>query len=97
MSPLLWCISYDPIILLMALVSGHRCPTYVDDLAALLQDAAQALRVCFLLPWVSRAIGLHVATHTCRAKRPRLQIMKKHVGYGAWHFGATLRCIKLTA
>ena len=64
--PLLWCISYDPVIELASRTTGAPCPTYVDDLAALLGDAAQALRLCFLLPWVSRAIGLLIATHTCR-------------------------------
>ena len=65
-SPLLWCLSYDPVIAATAQVANARCPTYVDDLAALLSGARQALRVAFFLPWVSRAIGLHIATHHCR-------------------------------
>ena len=63
-SPLLWCVSYDPVIDLAGRTTSAACPTYVDDLAALLEDAAQTLRLCFLLPWVSRAIGLLIATHT---------------------------------
>ena len=65
-SPLLWCLSYDPIIAAVASVAGAPCPTYVDDLAALLSGARQTLRVAFLLPWISRSVGLLIATHTCR-------------------------------
>ena len=64
-SPLLWCPSYDLVIAATANVAGARCPTYVDDLAALLTGARQALQVAVFLPWVSRAIGLLIATHAC--------------------------------
>ena len=65
-SPLLWCIAYDPVVDLASRVAATDCPTYVDDLAALLEDAAQTLRLAFVLPWASHALGLKVATHSCR-------------------------------
>ena len=66
-SPLLWCLSYDPVVDLASRVAAAPCPTYVDDLAALVEDAAQMLRLSFVLPWASRALGLQIATHTCRS------------------------------
>ena len=60
-SPLLWNIAYDPVIFAAAAVTQGNCPTYVDDLAALLQDAAQTLRIAFFLPWVSRATTRSIA------------------------------------
>ena len=65
-SPLLWSLAYDPILAACVNLTGRSCPTYVDDLAALLESGAQTLRLSILLPWASWAAGLRVATHTCR-------------------------------
>ena len=59
-------MGYDPIIWAIRQISGERTPTYVDDLAALLSQAAQALRTSIFLPWASWVGGLHVAAHSCR-------------------------------
>ena len=77
-SPLLWCMAYDPVIEAITAAAGDRCPTYVDDLAALLTTAEQALRASIMLPWASFAAGLLVESHTCRglvvpAQPPGLQ------------------------
>eukprot|EP00959_Pyramimonas_sp_CCMP1952_P347407 7276304-Pyramimonas_sp.AAC.1 len=64
-SPLLWCIGYDPIITAISDVTGDSCPTFVDDLASLLQDATQTLRATIAFTWASRAAGLLVNCHTC--------------------------------
>ena len=37
-------MAYDPVIEATAAAAGDRCPTYVDDLAALLATAERALR-----------------------------------------------------
>eukprot|EP00959_Pyramimonas_sp_CCMP1952_P436838 9146686-Pyramimonas_sp.AAC.1 len=64
-SPFIWCMAYDPVIEATAAATGDRCPTYVDDLAALLTIAEQALRAAILLPWASRMAGLSVDAHAC--------------------------------
>ena len=65
-SPLLWCMGYDPLIQAAADITGSAAPTYVDDLAALLASAEQALRVAIALPWLAKVAGLLVETHSCR-------------------------------
>ena len=65
-SPLLWCMGYDPIIETVAAAAAAPCPTYVDDLASLVEDAAQTLRVSIALPWASHGAGLLVETHQCK-------------------------------
>ena len=65
-SPLLWSIAYDPIISAASSVTGAPCPTYVDDLAALLCDTAQVLRLALFLPWASWLAGLQISTHECQ-------------------------------
>ena len=65
-SPLLWSIAYDPIISAASSVTGAPCPTHVDDLAALLCDTAQTLRLALFLPWASWLAGLQISTHECQ-------------------------------
>ena len=63
-APLAWNLGYDPIVCVLAFVLGIRCPTYVDDLAALVRGPRQMFRAQILLLWLSRAAGLRVDTHT---------------------------------
>ena len=65
-SPLLWNMGYDPIIETVAAAAASPCPTYVDDLASLVQQAEQALRVAIALPWASHCAGFLVQSHECR-------------------------------
>ena len=65
-SPLLWNMGYDPIIETVGAAAAGPCPTYVDDLASLVQQAEQALRVAIALPWASYCAGLLVQSHECR-------------------------------
>ena len=65
-SPLGWCMAYDPIVEGMLSALSIEAPTYVDDLAGLLNGPEQAIRASFYLIWASWAAGLEVSTHTCR-------------------------------
>eukprot|EP00969_Alexandrium_andersonii_P125193 5533987-Alexandrium_andersonii.AAC.1 len=60
-------MAYDPVIEGVAEGAGAANPTYVDDLAAELQGAAQALAAALLLVAASRAAGLQVDAHQCTA------------------------------
>ena len=64
-SPLSWGIAYDPIVEGMFRAIGVEAPTYVDDLAGLINGPAQAMRASYYLIWASWAAGLEVSTHTC--------------------------------
>ena len=64
-SPLSWGMAYDPIVEGMFRALGIEAPTYVDDLAGLINGPAQAIRACYYLIWASWAAGLEVSTHTC--------------------------------
>ncbi len=68
-SPLTWNLGYDPIIHVTSRASGAPTPTYVDDLAALLAGAAQALRASFALMFAGQAAGLIITGHGCEALR----------------------------
>eukprot|EP00969_Alexandrium_andersonii_P065243 2873447-Alexandrium_andersonii.AAC.1 len=57
-SPLLWAMAYDPVIEGVAEGAGSANPTYVDDLAAAIRGAAQALAVAPLPVVASHAAGL---------------------------------------
>ena len=65
-SPLLWCMSYDPIVEGLMVALGIPAPTYVDDLAGLILGPQQALRASFYLTFASWAAGLEVSAHHCR-------------------------------
>ena len=65
-SPLLRCMALEPVIEAAAGTAAGRCPTYVDDLAALLEAAEQALRVSVLLLWASHTAAPLVATHASK-------------------------------
>ena len=64
-SPLSWGIAHDPIVEGMFQAIGVEAPTYVDDLAGLINSPAQAMRVSYYLIWASWAAGLEDSTHTC--------------------------------
>ena len=64
-SPLSWGIAYDPIVEGLFRATGVEAPTYVDDLAGLINGPAQAMRASYYLIWASWAAGLQVTTHTC--------------------------------
>ena len=64
-SPSSWGIAYDPIVEGMFRAIGVEAPTYVDDLAGLINGPAQAMRASYYLIWASWAAGLEVSTHTC--------------------------------
>ena len=59
-------MAYDPIVEGMFRALGIEAPTYVDDVAGLLNGPEQAIRASFYLIWASWAAGLEVSTHTCR-------------------------------
>ena len=42
-SPLLWNMGYDPVLVGLSEALGIECPTYVDDLMALVRGPRQAL------------------------------------------------------
>ena len=65
-SPLSWGMAYDPIVEGMFCAIGVEAPTYVDDLAGLINGPGEAMRACYYLIWASWAAGLEVSTHTCR-------------------------------
>eukprot|EP00959_Pyramimonas_sp_CCMP1952_P044931 938779-Pyramimonas_sp.AAC.1 len=65
-SPLILCMACDPVIEAAAAATGDGCPAYVDDLAALLTTAEQALRSAILPPWASHVAGLCVDVHACQ-------------------------------
>ena len=48
-SPLLWNAGFDPILVALADALGLDCPTYVDDLMALVWGPQQALEAEILL------------------------------------------------
>ena len=64
-SPLSWGIAYDPVVEGMSCATGVEAPTYVDDLAGLINGPWQAMRASYYLIWASWAAGLQVTTHTC--------------------------------
>ena len=64
-SPLSWGIAYDPIVEGMSRAISVDAPTYVDDLAGLINGPRQAIRASYYLIWASWAAGLQVTTHTC--------------------------------
>ena len=59
-------MAYDPIVEGMFRTLGIEAPTYVDDLAGLLNGFVQAIHASLCLIWASWAAGLEVSTHTCR-------------------------------
>jgi hypothetical protein len=68
-SPLLWNASYDPIVWAVATASGAPCPTYVDDLAALVESVRQFRLALAMLLTASPLAGLNVEIHQCRRLR----------------------------
>ena len=65
-SPLLWMVSYDPIVFGVACAAGAPTPTYVDDLAALVRHPRQCQLTTLLLLAASACAGLKVETHCCQ-------------------------------
>ena len=59
-------MAYDPIVEGMFKALGIEAPTYVDDLAGLINGPKQPVRAPMYLIWASWAAGLEVSTHTCR-------------------------------
>ena len=64
-SPLSWGMAYYPIVEAMFRALGIEAPTYVADLAGLINGPAQGIRACYYLIWASLAAGFEVSTHTC--------------------------------
>jgi hypothetical protein len=64
-SPLLWMVSYDPVVFGVARAAGVPTPTYVDDLAALVRHPRQSQLATLLLLAASGCAGLKVETHCC--------------------------------
>eukprot|EP00969_Alexandrium_andersonii_P235683 10405559-Alexandrium_andersonii.AAC.1 len=64
-SPLLWCLGYDPLIEGTRVATGADTPTYADDLMGEIVGPRQALVMHFFLLAVSKAVGLHIDTHSC--------------------------------
>ena len=64
-SPLGWNMAYDPIVVGLGAALGVGCPTFVDDLAALVWGPGQALRAVVALMCASYAAGLAVEGHSC--------------------------------
>ena len=58
-------MGYGPVVYIVAVVLGRRCPTYVDDMSALLRGPREVAAGQLLLLAASRAAGLHVEGHTC--------------------------------
>ena len=63
-SPLLRAMPYDPIVWIVSKATGAPCPTYVDDLAALVVGPDLALLVQVTLLVASRLAGRTIAVHT---------------------------------
>ena len=68
-SPLGWNMAYDPIVVGLGAALSIDCPTFVDDLAALVWGPVQALRAVVALMCASYAAGLAVECHSCWALR----------------------------
>ena len=64
-SALFWVMGYDPLVYIVAMVLGRRCPTYVDDMSALLRGPHNVAVGQLLLLGASHAAGLHVEGHWC--------------------------------
>ena len=57
-SPLCWNLGYDQVVFAVRAATGAPVPTYVDDLAALVTGAVQALRALIMLVFAGRIAGL---------------------------------------
>ena len=75
-SPLLWAARYDPIVWAVSVTAPCPCPTYVDDLAALIESSAIFRRCLVVLLAASALAGLLVETHSCR----RLSVLPSRGG-----------------
>eukprot|EP00969_Alexandrium_andersonii_P048751 2138016-Alexandrium_andersonii.AAC.1 len=64
-SPLLWCLGYDPLIEGTRAATGADTPTYADDLMGEVVGPHQALAMQLFLLAVSKAVGLRIDTHSC--------------------------------
>ena len=63
-SPFLWALGYDPVLHSLKAMTGSRCPTFVDDLAALVRGAKAMARVQFIRA-LGKAAGLAITPHSC--------------------------------
>eukprot|EP00969_Alexandrium_andersonii_P343102 15165720-Alexandrium_andersonii.AAC.1 len=59
-SPLRWCLGYDPLIEGTQRDAGADTPTYADDLMGEVVGPRQTLAMQFFLLAASEAAGLHV-------------------------------------
>ena len=56
-SPRLWNLGFDPIVVALSAALGIECPTYVDDLLALVWSLQEALESEVLLMVLGHAAG----------------------------------------
>ena len=66
-SAVVWCIAYDPVVAAVAEVTESRCPTYVDDMAALVYGPRRAWAAELTLVSAAKCAGLVVEGHSCSA------------------------------
>eukprot|EP00969_Alexandrium_andersonii_P154346 6822708-Alexandrium_andersonii.AAC.1 len=66
MKPFLWAVGFDPVIFAVDTLTGGPTPTYVDDLAVLLQRLAGLRRASIAVLAAAKAAGLVVDLHHCR-------------------------------
>ena len=64
-SPFCWVLAYDPIVAGLHVATGAQDPTFVDDLAALVWGARQAVRAMLFLLAAGHAAGLLAEGHMC--------------------------------
>ncbi len=65
-SPLCWTIGYDPVVWALSQIIGRRCPTYVDDLAALLAGPRETALASVSILAAGHCAGLRIETHSCQ-------------------------------
>eukprot|EP00969_Alexandrium_andersonii_P063644 2802294-Alexandrium_andersonii.AAC.1 len=64
MKPFLWAVGFDPVIYAVEILTGGPTPTYVDDLAVLLQRL-RLRRASTAVLSAAKAAGLVVDLHRC--------------------------------
>ena len=69
-APLFWNMAYDAIPVGLAAATGAHCPTYVDDLAALVRGPHQAARAAWFLLFATKAVGLRLSCRGCGLAAP---------------------------
>eukprot|EP00969_Alexandrium_andersonii_P038698 1696443-Alexandrium_andersonii.AAC.1 len=66
MKPSLRAVGFDPVIYAVEVLTGGPTPTYVDDLAMLLQRLLGLRRASMAVLAAAKAAGLVVDLHHCR-------------------------------